>query len=316
MTVSTASPPSPTAWRAIVLGTLGACLFSSTFLLNRLMATSGGSWVWTAVLRYCYMAVLLTGWLLVRGQWPAFWRFWRSTWPTWVLWGTIGVGLFYSLVAVAAQFSPAWLVAGSFQLVLLSGLLITPFVYHDHRAPLNFRALRLASLVVVGIVLMQADNLRQGFSAGALLGFGLTVLSTFLYPLANRKILVFLETQPVRLNAGQMVLGLTLGSLPFWAVLSGIGLATGPGPTPEQWRYTFIIALLAGVLATSLFYYALALVGNNAPLLGAVEATQSVELLATVALEVTLLGAPLPSPISWLGMALVVLGIGLYARLR
>lgn len=309
------SSAAPNPLRPILLATLGAMLFSSTFLLNRLMATTGGSWVWTAVLRYAYTALILTGGLLLRGEWAGFWRFWRDSWRLWVLWGSVGIGVFYSLVAVAAEFSPAWLIAGSFQLVLLSGLLLTPFIYPDHRAQLNLPALRMAGVVVVGVLLMQVENVAQGFSAKALLGFGMIVVSTFLYPLANRKVLLYLETAPVRVSAVQMVLGLTLGSLPFWALVAGWGGLTGPGPTPQQWGYTFVVALLAGVVATGLFYYALALAGPNATLLGAVEATQSVELLTTVAIEVTLLGAPLPSPLSWAGMALVVLGIVLYSRL-
>lgn len=309
------SPTAPTALRPVLLGTLGAVLFSSTFLLNRLMATTGGPWVWTAALRYGYTALLLAAWLVLRGEWAGFWRFWRGSWRVWVQWGSIGIGVFYSLVAVAAQFSPAWLIASSFQLVLLSGLLLTPFIYPDHRAKLNFRALRMASLVVAGVALMQADNVAQGFSGRALLGFGMVVVATFLYPLANRKVLVYLERVPERISATHMVLGLSLGSLPFWAALSAWGVLSGPGPTPQQWGYTFVVALLAGIVATGLFYHALALAGQNATLLGAVEATQSVELLATVGIEVSLLGTPLPSAVSWAGMALVVLGIVLYSRL-
>ncbi|MBX0292347.1 multidrug resistance efflux transporter family protein [Hymenobacter sp. HSC-4F20] len=289
------APAPPPALRAILLATLGAVLFSSTFLLNRLMATTGGFWVWTAVLRYVYTALLLTSWLLVRRQWHGFWQFWRNSWRVWVLWGSVGIGLFYSLLAIAAQFSPAWLIAGSFQLVLLSGILLTPVIYSDHRAKLNLRALSRAGLVVLGVLLMQAENLLRGVSGRASLGFGMVVVATFLYPLANRNVLVYLETAPVRVSATQMVLGLAMGSLPFWALLSVWGMLTGPGPTPSQWGYTLVVALLAGVLATGLFYYALALAGQNATLLGAVEGTQAVELLATVALEVTLLGAPFPS---------------------
>ena len=81
--------------------------------------------------------------------------------------------------------------------------------------------------------------------------FVLVVLSTFLYPLANRKVLVYLESTGAQISAAQMVLGLTLGSLPFWALLSVWGGLSGPGPTPQQWGYTFVVALLAGVAGTT-----------------------------------------------------------------
>jgi hypothetical protein len=55
--------------RLLALGTLAALFFSSTFVLNRSMSLEGGHWVWTASLRYGWMLLFLTGWLLARRGW-------------------------------------------------------------------------------------------------------------------------------------------------------------------------------------------------------------------------------------------------------
>lgn len=300
---------------AIAYGVAGAVFFSSTFLVNRWMATGGGSWVWTAALRYGFTVVLLAGWLAMRGQLAPFLRFFRSTWRTWVLWGSVGFGGFYALLSMAAATSPAWLVAGTFQVVLVSGLLLAPVIYRDERRRLHTRALRVASIVVVGALLMQVENVHGGIDARALLGFGLVLLSTVLYPLGNRKILLFLEAHDVRLGAMQMVFGMSLGSVPFWLLVAIAGAPVVGPPEPSQWLGTLAVALLAGIVATGLFYQALAIAGRDATLLGAVEATQSAEVIATVLVEVAILGAPLPSATSAIGIALVVVGIAFYARL-
>jgi uncharacterized membrane protein len=44
--------------------------------------------------------------------------------------------------------------------------------------------------------------------------------------------------------------------------------------------------------------------------LAAVEATQSGEVVFAAGLEAVLLGAGLPSPVAWAGIALIVAGIG------
>ena len=302
---------------AILLGVLGAVFFSATFLINRTMAETGGHWVWSASLRFFHTALLLTAWLALRRQLAPFLRFFRATWPVWLRWGTIGFGGFYTLLCVAAELSPAWLVAGTFQVTLVAGLLLAPFIYRDERRVLNRRALRLASLVVLGAVLMQVENVTSGIDGAALVGFVLVLVSCTLYPLGNRRILLFLEDRPQRFSALQVIYGMTLGSLPWWLLLAAAGLAAGIGPPGAgQVAGTLAIALLAGIVAMGLFYAAMALAGANGTLIGAVEATQSVELLATLLLEILLLGAALPGPAGWIGSALVIAGIALYARLR
>ena len=47
----------------------------------------------------------------------------------WISWGSVaGIG-FYSLLSFAAVFSPAWLVAGTWQVTILAGLLLSPLFF-------------------------------------------------------------------------------------------------------------------------------------------------------------------------------------------
>jgi hypothetical protein len=45
--------------RPIILGVCAAFFFAFTFILNRMMDLSGGSWIWSASLRYFFMVPML-----------------------------------------------------------------------------------------------------------------------------------------------------------------------------------------------------------------------------------------------------------------
>ncbi len=71
------------------------------------------------------------------------------------------------------------------------------------------------------------------------------------------------------------------------------------------------MALLSGVIATSLFVYARHL-ARNAYELAAVDATQAGEVLFVLVGEVLLLGGALPGPLALVGIGLTMLGLVLY----
>ena len=45
--------------KLIAIGLLSGMFFSSTFILNRVMSLEGGHWVWSASLRYVYLALFI-----------------------------------------------------------------------------------------------------------------------------------------------------------------------------------------------------------------------------------------------------------------
>ena len=118
---------------------------------------------------------------------------------------------------------------------------------------------------------------------------------------------------PAMGNAFCRVLLLTLGSLPLWAVL--VVMAAPPPPSAGQMLNTALVALFSGVVATSLFLYARHLAVSAAQI-AAVDCTQSMEVVFSLAGEILLLGGILPGPLGWMGLGLTILGLMLYLRVQ
>src|SRR5690625_4225590 len=112
--------------RPILIGLLAALFFSFTFVLNRSMELAGGSWVWSASLRFFFMLPIL--WLFVgwkRNIKPVLIHL--KTYPIqWIVWSTVGFGLFYAPLTYATIYAPGWLVASTFQLNIVAGSLLVP----------------------------------------------------------------------------------------------------------------------------------------------------------------------------------------------
>ncbi len=53
--------------KAIVIGILASFFFAFTFVLNRAMDLEGGSWIWSASLRYYFMVPMLLLIVMYRG---------------------------------------------------------------------------------------------------------------------------------------------------------------------------------------------------------------------------------------------------------
>lgn len=136
------------------------------------------------------------------------------------------------------------------------------------------------------------------------------IVSAFAYPLGNRKMMQVVNGE---LNTFQRILGMTIASMPFWILLSVYGITTTDAPSSGQMLQTLIVAISSGVIATVLFFYATELVNHDNHKLAAVEATQSGEVVFALFGELLLLNAPLPSAISFAGMAVVVVGMILHS---
>lgn len=164
----------------------------------------------------------------------------------------------------------------------------------------------MSLIILIGVALMQAEHAAQLSLHEMLLCVVPVMLASFAYPLGNRKMM---EACAGRLDAYQRVLGMTLASLPFWLILSLYGLASAGAPSRGQVIQSGLVAVFSGICATVLFFAATDLVKGDMRKLGAVEATQSFEVLFAAAGEILLLSSPLPGAISWSGMALVIIGM-------
>jgi drug/metabolite transporter (DMT)-like permease len=289
------------------LGLVAAALFSSSFVVNKSMQLGGGAWEWTASLRYLMLLPLLAAIVGARRGLAPVLAALRAEPARWLLWSTIGFGLFYAPLAFAVSAGPGWLLAGTWQLTILAGILLAPFLYDDERAVIPRRAVAGALVVLAGVALMQAEH-ASGVGTGVLLvGVLPVIVAAFAYPAGNRRTM---ELADGSLDTWQRILAMVIASLPFWLVLSAAGAAHAGAPGAAQLGQSLIVAVIGGLVATALFFAATARVRRDPTRLAAVEATQSGEVVFAAGLEAVLLGAGLPSPVAWAGIALIVAGIG------
>jgi drug/metabolite transporter (DMT)-like permease len=317
-------------FKLLGLGVLAALFFSSTFILNRAMSLEGGHWVWSASLRYLWMIALLVGGLLIAGRaalLASALRLLRRHWRFWLLAGSVGFGIFYAGISFAASYAPSWVVATTWQLTVLASPLV--LLLYGRRVP--WRGVAFTLLIFAGIVLVNLGQAQAAPWQEVLLGALPVIVSAFAYPAGLQ--LVWEASargrqagaepavrgpfggrippidDPALANTFTRVLLLALGSLPFW--LLAVLLSQPPPPAPGQWLNTLLVALFSGVIATSLFLAARHL-ARGAYELAAVDATQSAEVIFSVAGEAILLGGVLPGALGWAGIGLTVVGLVLY----
>jgi len=300
------------ALSAVAIALLSALFFTCTYVLNRAAATGGGHWAWTAALRYLITLPLMGALLLVmpsQGGMTPVWRAIRAHPGPWLLWSGIGFVLFYVLLSFAAASGPSWLVAGTFQLTVIAGMLCAPFLYRDARARIPLPALVAGVVVVCGVLLMQVGYGGGRLDRAAWIALIAVAVSAFAYPLGNRGLLLHLERAGIELDATQRVFGMTLASQPFWWAIAAAAFAHDGAPPASQVLFAAGVALGAGVIATVLFFQATGMVRNDPTALAAAEAMQAAEILFATLIGVLWLGEAWPQGRALWGAALVVAGI-------
>lgn len=307
--------PHRTALYAIAIALASALFFTCAYVLNRVAATGGGHWAWTASLRYLITLPLMLPLMHWQGGIAPVWRAIRAHPLPWLGWSGVGFVLFYMGLSYAAASGPSWLVAGTFQLTVVAGMLCAPLLYDDERRRIPLPALAVGSLVVVGVLLMQF-----GVGGGALdrdgwIALGCVAVAAVAYPLGNRGLLLHLERhgEVGGLNATQRVFGLTLASQPAWMVLALYALAEAGPPPAAQVGLAAGVALGAGIIATVLFFQATGMVRDNPTALAAAEAMQAAEILFATVIGVLLLGEHWPRGVALWGAAVVMVGIAAFS---
>lgn len=300
--------------KAILLGTCSSLFFAVTFVLNRSMELSGGSWIWSSSLRFFFMVPFLLLLVLWRKNFGQLWVELRRHPKPWLIWSFIGFVLFYAPITFAAAYGPGWLIAGTWQFTIIAGVLLTPFFKSkDHeptRLRIPFKALAISSIILIGIFLIQYQHVQTVSWTMLLLGFLPVIIACFAYPLGNRKMMAFCSD---RLDTFQRVLGMTLASLPYWFMLSVYGLATIGLPSIDQVFQSLLVGVSAGVIATILFFFATDLVRHSPEQLAAVEATLSVQIIFVILGEVFLLSTPWPNSLALFGIFLIMIGMILHS---
>lgn len=306
-------------FRLIMLGMLSAAFFSSTFILNRAMSVEGGHWLWTASLRFGYMLVFLTGYLLAakgRRHLQAIWGVFLDFRCFWIAAGSIGFGVFYALLCFSAAYAPGWIIATTWQVTILATPLV--LIAFGRRVPL--KGLLLIGLVFAGIILVNVDHAATVTPRELFFGVLPVLVAAFAYPLGNQMVWEASQRghrfiphidQPVMQDAFARILLLTIGSLPFWLLL--LLFASPPPPSSGQLLSTALVALLSGVIATTIFFHARHRCVHPYEI-AAVDATQSLEVVFSLAGEILFLQGAWPSPVGSAGIALTILGLAAYSR--
>jgi drug/metabolite transporter (DMT)-like permease len=295
--------------KPLIYGILASFFFSFSFILNRAMELSGGTWLWSSSLRFIFMFPILLLIVLIRGNlrfllFDMKMRIW-----VWMKWSFIGFGLFYAPVCFAAAYGPGWLIAGTWQVTIVAGSLLVPF-FNKTREKVPIKALMMSLIILFGVAIMQIDQAGHLSVKEMLLGAVPVIIAAFAYPMGNRKMM---EVCKGRIDTYQRVLGMTIASFPFWLILSLYALIHDGPPSTSQISQSFIVAICSGVIATIFFFSATNMVKGSVHKLAAVEATQAGEVIFTVAGELIFLSTSYPSTLSLIGMLLVVVGMILHS---
>ncbi len=300
----------------IVLGILAALFFAVTFILNHTMELNGGSWLWSASLRYFFMLPFLLGIVLLQGQLKPLYNEMKKAPAAWIGWSFIGFVLFYAPLTFAAAYGAGWLVSGTWQFTIVAGVLLAPLFFirtaHNQkiRQKIPLQSLGISSIILVGIVLIQIPHITTVSVKQVMLGFLPVIVAAFAYPLGNRKMMALCDG---RLGTFSRVLGMTIASMPAWIIIASYALFTVGLPSPSQIMNSFIVAISSGIIATVLFFVATERVRHHQGKLAAVEATQCAEILFVIIGEMWLLGIPLPSPLALFGLAVIIMGMFLHS---
>ena len=300
----------------IALGLLSGLFFSSTFVLNRVMSLEGGHWVWSASLRYVFMILFLLLVLrIVQGQKATreVFKLFFGHWLFWVVSGSIGFGCFYALICYSAEYAPSWVVAATWQVTIIASLLI--LMLFGRSFP---KKIWLFSLIIfLGVILVNTSHIVVFDLMEFIKGSFPVLIAAFCYPFGNQlvweskhghKMFPKIDS-PLLDNAFNKVFLLSLGSVPFWIVL--IALTHPPLPLNAQIINTALVALLSGIVATTLFLMARHRAKKSSEI-AAVDATQASEVVFALLGEMLFLGTPLPNGQAWFGMAFVFVGLFLF----
>jgi drug/metabolite transporter (DMT)-like permease len=301
--------------KAFILGLLASLFFAVTFILNREMNISGGSWLWSSALRYIFMLPILFIIVAVKNQLSDLLKDIAQKPLQWVGWSTVGFGLFYAPLTLASVYGESWLVAGTWQITIIAGAILTPLFYkNEHtkkgivkvRNKIPKKSLLMSSIILLGIFLMQIQQAKDISIWKAFVGIIPVIIAAFSYPLGNRKMM---EICGNKFNTFQRVFGMTLCSMPFWMIISAFGLYFVGLPSSGQVIQSLIVAIFSGIIATILFFKATDIVSGNTHRLAIIESTQAGEVIFTVLAGVFLFHDNIPSSISLLGIILVIIGM-------
>ena len=80
----------------------------------------------------------------------------------WILWSTIGFGVFYAMLTFSATFGPTWLVASTWQITIVMGMLMSPLIKKtSYKNTISKQALLFSGIILLGIIVMQISQAKS-----------------------------------------------------------------------------------------------------------------------------------------------------------
>lgn len=301
--------------KAFILGIISSFFFSFTFIFNSQMNLSGGSWLWSSSLRFIFMLPILFFIMIITKKLSNVIAEIKKAPISWIIWSTIGFGLFYVPLSLSSQYSASWLVAGTWQITIIAGALMSPLFITkvrtekgiiEERSQLPKKFLLISSIILLGIFLMQFEEAKSLSLSEYLMGILPVIIAAFAYPLGNRKMIEICDN---RLSTIERVFGMTLCSMPVWLIVSIFATLSIGLPSQQQLLQSLIVAIFSGIIATILFFKATDLVSGDNHKLAVVESTQAGEVIFTLLGSILLLKDSIPTPIGVLGLSLVIIGM-------
>ena len=287
--------------KSVLIGLLSSLFFTSTFVINRSMNLSGGSFLWSASLRYLLCIFLMLP-LLKKGSLNKIKSSIYKNPVYWLVYSTIGFGFFYLRLAASSIYGESWMVASLWQLTIVFGILLSPLT--GHKIPI--KPLLLSFIIILGIVLLQLDNIKNTNIKDSLIILLLMTISAISYPLGNRKMMQLVADD---LTTTERVYGMTIMSAPFWIVVSLIALTTHGLPSSNQFIQVILVTIFSSIIATILFFKATNMERNNATGLALVESTIAAQVPLSLITGVLILGDRIPSGIGLFGILFIIIGI-------
>ena len=203
------------------------------------------------------------------------------------------------------MYAPGWLVAATFQLNIVAGSLLVPFINKENKT-VPVQSVMVSVIIIMGVVMMQIEHANQVTSRELVFTIIPLIIAAISYPLGNRKMMQVVDGE---LTTSERILGMTIASMPFWIILTIYGLFSyGPPGINQIWQ-TLIVAVCSGVIATVLYFYATELVQHDNYKLAGVESTVTAAVIFALIAELIFLNAPVPNLTSLIGIAFVISGI-------
>lgn len=296
----------------LFIGLLSSLFFTVTFLINRSISLDGGHWFYSGGLRLVYAIAFFTfGFIVFKGisYFKLIIKEYLENFIFWTVAGSIGFGGFYSLLCYSASFSPAWIVATTWQITIISSLFVLTFFGKKLSKKIWFFTI----FIFTGIILVNLSHFESSNLEALFLGSIPVFVASFCYPIGNQ--MVWEEKKKrkekkedlgVINNSFVKVFLLVLGSFPFWVIL--YFLSDPIAPNTSQYISVAIITIISGILATSLFLYARSQATTSSTLM-IVDSTQSSQVFFALGGEMLFLNASLPNTLGLIGIAITIIGL-------